>query len=247
VAHDIQVQQVLIDGSGTLTICSLRDKQQFDDPQGHARRLGISSAAWPLFGCIWPSGLALAARLARRPRVLGERLLEIGCGLGLASLIGHRLGMDMTASDCHPLAARFLARNLRLNRLAPMKYRHGHWTAAATAPDSANPPAQAAHAGHRVQGPFDLIIGSDILYERDPDGHLALFIARHAGPQAEVWIVDPDRANRPAFHRHMAAAGFRVEEERLDQPAAAGLAGYKGRLLIYHRSDAVGRAGPGPA
>ena len=32
----------------------------------------------------------------------------------------------------------------------------------------------------RVQGRFDLIMGSDILYERDEGGALAGYIARHA-------------------------------------------------------------------
>ena len=60
--------------------------------------MGISSAAWPLFGLLWPSGAHLAARLALRPVRSGERILEIGCGLALASLVGHRRGADVTAN-----------------------------------------------------------------------------------------------------------------------------------------------------
>ena len=59
-----------------------------------------------------------------------------------------------------------------------------------------------------MQGLFDLIIGSDVLYERDDHGHLAGFILRHAAPAAEVLIVDPNRSNRPAFSRRLAAQGF---------------------------------------
>jgi predicted nicotinamide N-methyase len=80
-----------------------------------------------MFGLLWPSGAQLAARMAAHPVVLGTRVLEIGCGLALASLVGHRRGNDMTASDCHPLTAGFLLENLRLNALPPMKYRRGHW------------------------------------------------------------------------------------------------------------------------
>src|ERR1700712_3471807 len=43
------------------------DPQQFADADGSAERLGISSAGWPLFGLLWPSGARLAARLAARP------------------------------------------------------------------------------------------------------------------------------------------------------------------------------------
>jgi hypothetical protein len=62
---------------------------------------------------------------------------------------------------------------------------------------------------------------------------LAGFIGRHAAVGAEVWIVDPDRGNRPAFNRQMAALGFRLSEERLDRNAAPGAAAFKGRLLTY--------------
>jgi hypothetical protein len=87
-----------------------------------------------------------------------------------------------------------------------------------------------AHRGSVVRGRFDLIIGSDLLYERDAAGGLAAFIGHHAGPGAQVWIVDPDRGNRAAFHRQMGAQGFRSrDEERLDSLH------YKGRLISYAR------------
>jgi predicted nicotinamide N-methyase len=68
-----------------LFIRSLLDKQQFFDPDGAALALGISSAFWSLFGLLWPSGSKLAERLATRPVSVQERILELGCGLALAS------------------------------------------------------------------------------------------------------------------------------------------------------------------
>jgi len=224
-----QQTHIAIDGVDELLIRSLIDRQQFHDPRGHAQRIGISSASWPLFGLAWPSGMALAALLAQREVRVGERILEIGCGLALPSLVGHRRGADITASDCHPLASGFLRANLRLNGLAPMNYRHGQW----------NIPTRervrgGEHRGSVLHGRFDLIIGSDLLYERDTAGGLASFIGRHAGARSEVWIVDPDRSNRAAFNRQMAQEGFRRSEERLDA------LGYKGRLITYARGPALG-------
>ncbi len=225
-------ESIAVKGVDDLIIRSLLDKQQFADPLGEAERLGISSAVWPLFGLLWPSGAHLAARMAIRPVLAGERILEIGCGLGLASLVSHRRGANVTASDCHPLAPDFLLENVRLNDLPPMKYCHGQW----------NPPelAEGEIAIERVsvQGQFDLIIGSDVLYERDTKATLAGFIGLHAAPDAEVWIVDPDRANRPAFNKQMAALGFVMREERLDQKLGDGVAAYKGRLLVYQWAGA---------
>jgi hypothetical protein len=45
----------------------------------------------------------------------GKRILEVGAGLALASLVVHRRGGDITASDYHPLIPDFLKENLRLN------------------------------------------------------------------------------------------------------------------------------------
>lgn len=240
-------ERITIEGAADLVMRSLLDRQQFADPSGAAERLGISTASWPMFGLLWPSGAELAALLMARPRRRGERILEVGCGLGLASLAAHRRGDDITASDCHPLAEAFLRTNLRLNDLPPMKYRHGQWATSTPAEEPSGESAGDVPAA-RLHGRFDLVVGSDLLYERDDEGGLAAFIDRHAEPSAEVWIVDPDRGNRPAFVRRMADAGFMLREQRLDRVAAAGKRVFKGRLLAFRRGhpfptleDAPGR------
>jgi predicted nicotinamide N-methyase len=105
-------------GTEDYRIRALRDRQQYWDPEGAAERLGISSASWPLFGLVWPAGLALADEMSRFA-VAGRSVLEIGCGLGIASLVLRRRGADVTATDNHPLTAEFLRRNAELNDLPP--------------------------------------------------------------------------------------------------------------------------------
>ncbi len=65
---------------------SLRDKQEFYDPLGEAESMGISSAQWSLFGVLWPSEHVLA-RAVEELDIQGKRVLEVGCGIGLASLL----------------------------------------------------------------------------------------------------------------------------------------------------------------
>jgi predicted nicotinamide N-methyase len=204
-----------------LIIRSLLDRQQFSDPLGVAERLGISSASWPIFGLLWPSGALLAARMAAHPLRQGQRILELGCGLALASLVAHRRGALVTASDHHPLAASFLAHNLGLNALPTMNYQHGAW-------------AEDAASDGRAR--YDLLIGSDVLYDRDASLTLAGFIIRHAAPQAQVWIVDPNRGNRAAFSASLKNAGFALHEDHLACAALGDVAAYKGRMLTYTRS-----------
>jgi predicted nicotinamide N-methyase len=158
-------ESVAVTGVAALQIRSLFDRNQFADPQGIALALGISSATWPLFGLLWPSGYQLAARIAARPVRAGERILEMGCGLALASLVAHRRGADITASDHHPLAESFLRENERLNDLPALKYQHGDWSDSSAAGDGAGVPA--------ASGRFDLLVGSDLLYESIPIAGIA--------------------------------------------------------------------------
>ncbi|MDP3760370.1 MAG: SAM-dependent methyltransferase [Ramlibacter sp.] len=214
--YEVKFERVTGTG-GDLQIRSLLDRRQFHDPLGEAERGGISSAAWPLFGMLWPSGRVLAQAMLTF-ELEGRRVLEMGCGLGLASLIVHRRGGDITASDCHPLAAAFLLENLRLNALPPMKYETGDWL-------RPNPQL----------GLFDLIIGSDLLYDRDQPEALSQFIDRHSAGTVEVLIADPDRSNQARFKRKMGVLGYSHSEERVSSLPGDG-GPYKGRLHNYRRA-----------
>ena len=225
-------ESIAVTGVDDLLIRSLLDKNQFHDPLDEALNLGISSATWPLFGLLWPSGARMATRMAQRP-VTAERILEIGCGLALSSLVAHRRGANVTASDCHPLTHEFLDNNTHLNDLLPIPYRHGLWGTAALR-DDGQPVLTQAHDAP-LTGLFDLIIGSDILYERDDEGTLAHFIDEHAALSSEIWVIDPNRGNRAAFHKHMARVGFAMHEQVVDQAAHGNMDAYKGRMLTYTR------------
>lgn len=229
--YRIKFQDVAVAGVDDVRIRSLLDRQQYADPQGEAAALGISDAAWPLFGLVWPAGQALAAAVANRPVREEECILEIGCGLALASLVCHRRGARVTASDCHPLAAEFLRHNVTINALPALPYRHGDWRA----PQEAEL-APVCAQGPRLQGRYELIMGSDVLYERDDPGVLPEFIARHATAHGEVLIVDPNRGNRAAFTRRMHEQGYVLDETTLASPGPTeGAPIWRARLLRYRR------------
>jgi predicted nicotinamide N-methyase len=212
-----QVKTVAVPiGGRVYQLCVLADHQQFAADEGAAELAGISSATWPHFGQLWPAGNVLAERLVSFA-IAGKRILEIGCGMALSSLVLHGRGADITASDHHPLAAEFLARNARLNDMTAVAYADAHWDR----PDA-------------TLGLFDLIVASDVLYERGHAVGIADFIARHTAPIAEVLISDPGRGNAPAFRRLLMEQGFSCDDQRLafsadDRPP------YRGRLLHFRR------------
>lgn len=194
----------------------LSDTQQFADPDGHGARLGISSAQWSLFGQLWPAG-GLLAQAMDRFEIRGRRILELGCGIGLASLVLKRRGADVVASDAHPLAEVFLAYNAALNGLPAVTYRQLRW----------NRPLPAL-------GLFDAIIASDVLYERDHAAMIDAVVERHALPDVDVVITDPGRGNSTSFTRMLAGRGFRVESRPCPMNDA-DLPPHRGRLLHYTR------------
>jgi hypothetical protein len=100
-------QQTVSVGGTDYHIRSLLDSQQYADPLGEAEQRGISPASWSLFGLLWPSARVLALLMSREP-LAGLRVLEIGAGLALASLVVHRRDGDVTVTDWHPRSPDFL-------------------------------------------------------------------------------------------------------------------------------------------
>ena len=68
---------------------------------------------------------------------------------------------------------------------------------------------QAGWAGGETGlGRFDLLIGSDLLYDRHSVTPLVDFVAHHVCRHGEVLIVDPGRGLTRRFTREMIARGF---------------------------------------
>ena len=137
--------QTLEFGKLDIHLCTLRDKQQFHDPAGVAEGLGISSATWPIFGVLWPSSLVLAHFMDNYD-VGSKRILEVGCGMGLSSLLLNKQCADITATDYHPEAQKFLQRNALLNEGDEIAFEQVDWA-----------------DKKESLGLFDVIIGSDLL------------------------------------------------------------------------------------
>jgi len=195
---------------------TLRDRQQYRDVDGVAEKLGISSASWPLFGVVWPSSEVLAHLLSDF-KIKGKRILEVGCGIGLASLLLNHRNADITATDQHPEAEGFLSENVQLNEGKVIPFVRTGWA-----------------DGDSGLGEFDLVVGSDLLYEGDHVELLAGFIDQHAKPQCEVILIDPGRGYHGRFSKKMVALGYSHSQSK---PANADYleAPFRGQILRYRR------------
>lgn len=204
-------------GDLDIHVRTLRDNQQFDDSDGRAAAMGISSAMWPIFGMLWDSGRILASLMLDYD-IEGKRILECGCGIGLASLVLNHRGADITATDHHPRAEEFLQFNAALNDGPPIPFVQADWT---VEKDSL--------------GTFDLIIGSDLLYERTHADALSGFINRHARQKCTVIVVDPGRGHRGRFAQLMQEYGFSAHREKSNERWDTDDA-YHGQILTFERT-----------
>ncbi|MBO0613558.1 MAG: hypothetical protein RL122_540 [Pseudomonadota bacterium] len=203
-------------GKTDIHLCTLRDRQEFSDPDQVAHDLGIFSAQWSLFGVVWPSSLVLAHHVCDY-QTDGKRILEIGCGMALSSLLLNHQHADITATDYHPEVAFFLQRNTLLNHGAVIPFERADWAAETN-----------------TLGQFDLIIGSDLLYEDQHIKQLAGFIEKCAKPTCEVIIIDPGRGRKNKLSLQMDQYGFSntqrkpIHTDYLEQP-------FKGYILTFRR------------
>jgi predicted nicotinamide N-methyase len=136
----------------------------------------------PYWAELWPAALALAEAL---PDVGGLRVVELGCGLGVTSLVAAAKGADVTATDWSGDAVELLRENAARNGLRLH----------AEVRDWRQPWAER----------FDLALAADVLYERR-NVEPVLERLRELAPEALVGL-----AGRPYEAEFLRRAG-RVEE-----------------------------------
>lgn len=145
----------------------------------------------PYYTRLWESAQALAEAMVARPELWpGRRVLELGCGLGLPSLVAARLGADVTATDFHPHNGPFFLANARENGLDRIRYERMDW--------------RLPH----LPGDFDIVLGSDLIYEADMVTPFVTCATRYCVPGGLLLFADPGRKNLQRACTALEKAGF---------------------------------------
>ena len=163
----------------------------------------------PYWARIWPSGVALGdVALERRDELAGQRVLELGCGLGTTATALLESGAILTVSDYSPLPLAFCRLNaLRNTGRGPRTLRF-NWRS----PD-ANELVR-AEAG----GGYPLILGADLLYEgRDVEPLLAI-VERILAPDGMLWLAEPGRKTAQRFLNTAAGLGWQGVSRTMNGP-----------------------------
>jgi predicted nicotinamide N-methyase len=154
----------------------------------------------PYWATVWPSAVALAEIVLAGPSIAGRRVLDLGCGLGLAGLAALHRGARVTFLDWEPAAVEIAVASA--------------WTAGFSSVDGiacdwrAPPPL----------APFDLVLGADVLYEERNVPAVAQFLHAHVAPGGAAWITDPGRRHAEGFPAACEAVGLAPAEKRVLAP-----------------------------
>jgi len=186
-AHLDLVEDTVPVGTLALSILRPRDSAALLDEEAFEHEEFM-----PYWAELWPSGVALARAIADRS-LGGMRIVELGCGLGLPSMVAALAGARVLATDWSQAALELLGENAARNGAA-LETMLAPWTA----------PSSLVR-----RAPFDLVLGSDLLYEARNVELLAVLLPQLAEPRTEVLIADP---GRPLTQRFLeaAAASFRI-------------------------------------
>lgn len=173
---DVVEDAIAIDGT-ELSIVRPRDSEDLLDEEAFEREELL-----PYWAELWPSALALARTLAGRS-LRGARTLELGCGLGLPSIVAAHAGARVVATDWSAEALAFARANAARNGAA-IETLECSWAQPAPIVDAA---------------PWDLVLASDVLYERRGAELLLGLLPRLVDERGEVLIADPGRPPAASF------------------------------------------------
>lgn len=227
--HTVTVGDVALTIETPPDLDELLDRAAANDPQ--------AVDAIPYYAILWPAARGLAEYLWRqRAELSGARVLELGCGLGLPSILAARLGAQATATDFHPETGEWLQHNAALNGVT-LAYRQLDWNEfldkrseiggqRSDGTERPSPISVLRPQSSDLRSPisdlrpptpdlrpptpgFPLVIGSDLVYERRHIPALVCAIDALCAPGGHAVISDPGRDNLDLFVARMEQDGWR--------------------------------------
>lgn len=147
----------------------------------------------PYWAELWESARGLAAALGKMNLTHSTRVLDLGCGMGLGGAAAAALGARVTLADLESPALLFA----RLNCLSfgrRVRVRRLNW--------------RTDRLGER----FDLILGADILYERQQWEFLNEFWNAHLAPGGSVLLGEPGRQSGETFGPWIRQRGWMLRQ-----------------------------------
>jgi predicted nicotinamide N-methyase len=148
----------------------------------------------PYWAELWPSSVALAHYAVQHLTLQGQQVLEIGCGLGLLSVVAALQGARVLCTDYEADALAFARHNVRRNIGSGVGFRLVDWR----------------QPGLRRR--YDYILASDVIYEARNFGPLVALLQRFLARGGTAVFSEPGRPNAVPFFALLRQRGFWYEK-----------------------------------
>ena len=152
----------------------------------------------PYWATIWPSGIALADLVLQQHRgFAGQRVLELGSGLGVTAAAALNAGAQLHVTDYSPETLLLCRLNTLRNTGQEPQTLRINW----------RQPSDALAA--LAQPRFPLILAADVLYEKRDVQPLLALVERLLAPNGTLWLAEPGRPPAQRFVETAVAGGWR--------------------------------------
>ncbi|MDY6845329.1 MAG: methyltransferase domain-containing protein [Thermodesulfobacteriota bacterium] len=152
----------------------------------------IDGGRIPYFAELWPSSIALSQYIISNLDVVGKRVLDLGCGLGLVGIVASLRGAHVVFGDYETDALAFSKKNSLLNYCKNVEFLNIDWR---------RPP--------KIE-PFDVIFASDIVYEDEEFLYLESFLKECL--RGFAIVAEPNRKIAQRFFETLKQNGFSSEK-----------------------------------
>jgi predicted nicotinamide N-methyase len=132
---------------------------------------------FPLWAKIWKASWVLSGYLAELPPDVNQRLLEIGAGVGLVSIVATTFGHQITMTEYNSDALNFARANACLNNCPGLPIKKLDW----------NHP--------RIKDQFDLIVAAEVIYDEASFPPLIRLFKSNLKPGGEIILASEIRAS----------------------------------------------------
>ena len=150
---------------------------------------------FPLWAKIWPASWVLAGYLAEMPVASAKKIIEIGAGTGLVSIVAASFGHTITLTESNPDALQFARANALVNGCPQLPIRELDW----------NRP--------QLKDRVDYIVASEVTYKKDDLQPLLSLFNRCLSLDGEVYLAGEMRKVSRDFYQQL-ETGFNIRVQK---------------------------------
>ena len=143
---------------------------------------------FPLWSKIWEASIVLANYMADIPVDPQRHLLEIGCGIGVVGIVAAQFGHRVTMTEYNRDSLDFARANARVNH-----------TGESSAPEI----VELDWTKPALEGRFDMILGSEVIYKEEYFDPLNALFRRYLKPGGEIILAEGLRKTSMTFFKRM--------------------------------------------